>query len=83
MDLAKVEELMEELGIDQTKVAAVIELLGGDIKVEAPEADEESFYLPKVPKNFYYNPEVFRKLVTPDLSRLAKLVTPNLRRLRP
>ena len=71
--------------MDETEILELERLLG-KLKQEQEEGEEEgneeSFYLPKVPRNFYFNPDLFRKLVTPDLSRLAKLVIPNLRRLR-
>ncbi len=95
MDPTQVASLMAKLGItgfDPTKIAAVMELaqvLGESVEVDKediqayfPADREESMFIPKAPENFYYNSEVLRKLVTPDLSILGSLHTPNLRRLR-
>lgn len=95
LDPTELAGLMAKMGIqgvDPTKLAAAMELvglLGKDTSIDEegvqsyfPSRSEESMFMPKVSKNFYYNPDLFRRLVTPDLSKLASLVIPNIRRLR-
>lgn len=95
MDPTQIAGLMAKLGIegmDPTKVAAAMELvqlLGEDVGVDEedvqayfPADREESMFVPKASRNFYYDSKVLRKLVTPNLSHLGNLHTPNLDRLR-
>jgi len=91
MDAERVKVLMAELGIaslDPTKVSAAMELaeeLGSSIDMPTeeylPKVDGD-FYVPKVPKNFYYDPKAFAGLHKIDYSGLRKLVIPDLSRLR-
>jgi len=56
------------------ELVKLVKKLGGEIELEKEEAeaylpdisngdDIRDFYIPKVPRGFYYNPDVFRKLL--------------------
>lgn len=53
------------------ELVRLLKKLGAEVKIDKEEAEaylpdvgtEGSFYLPKIPKGFYYNPDVFRRLL--------------------
>lgn len=53
------------------ELARLLNKLGAEVNVDKEETeaylpnigDERSFYLPKVPRGFYYDPGVFRRLL--------------------
>lgn len=57
--------------VELLELATILKSMGQDIELEPEEAqaylpqvnDLQGFYLPKVSRNFYYNPNVFRKLL--------------------
>jgi hypothetical protein len=79
------------MGITEAELLALAKQLiaeGQKVEVDPEELkayfpqEEDSFYLPRCPKNWYYDPEAFKNLHSIDYDGLRKLITPNLRRLR-
>lgn len=71
----KVERLAEILGIRKERLEEAIFQVGSEEGGEegCGEINEE---------HFYYNPDLFARLVKPNMSKLASLVIPDLSRLR-